>query len=216
MIGWIENKWRGALCRFTTLVARGYLRAKGVPVGPGTRFAGIPIVTTTGKARIMIGANCSIVSRPDSTALGVSRPTILRCLTDTARLNVGDDCGLSGTVICAAADVTIGARCLFGADVTIVDTDFHPHEPENRRYAVPDWDRISSPVLIGDDVFVGTGSFILKGVTIGAGSIIAAGSVVTKDVPAMTIAAGNPARAIRTVGQKIGTGRTGAEPESSL
>jgi acetyltransferase-like isoleucine patch superfamily enzyme len=51
---------------------------------------------------------------------------------------------------------------------------------------------------IGRHCFIGARSLILPGVVIGDGSIVAAGSVVTKDVPARSIVAGNPARIIRS------------------
>ncbi len=52
--------------------------------------------------------------------------------------------------------------------------------------------------MIGNDVWVGTGATILSGVTIGDGAVIAAKAVVTKNVPAYGIAAGNPARIVKT------------------
>ena len=52
------------------------------------------------------------------------------------------------------------------------------------------------PVSIGSDVYIGAGAIILPGVTVGEGSVIGAGAVVTKDVPPMSIAAGNPAQII--------------------
>ena len=48
-------------------------------------------------------------------------------------------------------------------------------------------------------MFIGMQSLILKGVTIGAQSVIGAGSVVTHDIPSGVIAAGNPARVIRSL-----------------
>ncbi|KAF4725178.1 hypothetical protein FOZ63_015769, partial [Perkinsus olseni] len=54
-----------------------------------------------------------------------------------------------------------------------------------------------SPITIGDDVWIGGRTVVLPGVTIGTGSIIGAGSVVTKDIPAHTIAAGNPCKPIK-------------------
>lgn len=53
------------------------------------------------------------------------------------------------------------------------------------------------PVIIGDGVWVGSNAAILKGVTVGEGAVIARGSVVTKDVPAYTVVAGNPAKEIK-------------------
>jgi phosphonate metabolism protein (transferase hexapeptide repeat family) len=52
-------------------------------------------------------------------------------------------------------------------------------------------------VHIGHDVWIGHGAIVLPGRSIGTGAVIAAGAVVTKDVPAYTIVAGNPARTIR-------------------
>ncbi len=54
-------------------------------------------------------------------------------------------------------------------------------------------------VSIQDNVFIGAGSIIMPGVTIGLNSIIGAGSVVTKDIPANSVAVGNPAKIISTV-----------------
>jgi acetyltransferase-like isoleucine patch superfamily enzyme len=54
---------------------------------------------------------------------------------------------------------------------------------------------------------MGFNVIVLKGVTIGEGAVVAAGSVVTRDVPAFTLVAGNPARAIRSV--KDGGGEPG-------
>ena len=55
-----------------------------------------------------------------------------------------------------------------------------------------------APIVIGDHVWIGTNAIVLKGVTIGDGAVIAAGAVVTRDVPAHSLAAGVPARVIRS------------------
>jgi len=59
-----------------------------------------------------------------------------------------------------------------------------------------EWRR-SHRVRIGHDVWIGHGAIVLPGRNIGTGAVIAAGAIVTKDVPAYTIVAGNPARAIK-------------------
>jgi maltose O-acetyltransferase len=53
------------------------------------------------------------------------------------------------------------------------------------------------PVTIGNGAWLGARCTILPGVNVGEGAIVAAGAVVTHDVPANTMVAGVPARAIR-------------------
>ncbi len=66
------------------------------------------------------------------------------------------------------------------------------------RRDVPDLE-ITAPIIIGNDVYLGIRSIILPGVTIGNRVIVGAGSIVTKDIPDNSVAAGSPARVIKTV-----------------
>lgn len=52
-------------------------------------------------------------------------------------------------------------------------------------------------MIVGDNVWIGNRAIVLPGVTIGDGAVVGAGSVVTRDVPARTVVAGNPARVVR-------------------
>ncbi|HBN4333859.1 TPA: maltose O-acetyltransferase, partial [Escherichia coli] len=52
---------------------------------------------------------------------------------------------------------------------------------------------------IGDNVWIGFQAAILKGVTIGEGAVVAARAVVTKDVPAWSVVAGNPAKVVKEI-----------------
>jgi len=83
--------------------------------------------------------------------------------------------------------VTIGKGVMIAWGVTITDHDFHKLY-KNRKQRIE-----TAPVIIEDNVWIGMNAKILKGVTIGKGAVIGAGAVVTKDVPARTIVAGNPA-----------------------
>jgi acetyltransferase-like isoleucine patch superfamily enzyme len=73
----------------------------------------------------------------------------------------------------------------------IFDTDFH--EPLPHGGWGSDALSVSRPVKIGKGCFIGARSIILKGVTIGDGVVVGAGAVITRDIPADSIAYGNPA-----------------------
>ena len=75
-------------------------------------------------------------------------------------------------------------------NVTIMDSDAHE--------IVGGGHIKTQPVEIGNHVWIGTGAKILKGVTIGEGAVIAAGAVVTGNVPEYCMAAGVPARVIKS------------------
>ena len=79
--------------------------------------------------------------------------------------------------------------------VTIRDTD---HCSDSLTIPMIDQGIVTTPVIVGDDVWIGHGAVILRGVTIGTGSIIAAGSVVRSDVPPFSIVGGVPARILKT------------------
>lgn len=199
-MGGFADKLHGVHWRLASALTRARL-PKGTRAGADLMCLGQPVIALAPGARLELGERVSLISLSRSTALGVSHAVVLRGLTPSARISIGDDCGLSGTSVCAAVAVTIGRRCLFGADVLVFDTDFHNHLPENRRYGAPDWPTISRAVTIGDDVFIGTRAIVCKGVTIGDGAIVAAGSVVVSDVAPRTIVGGNPARLLRHIDQ---------------
>jgi len=64
--------------------------------------------------------------------------------------------------------------------------------------AVMDCPLKTAKVIIKDGAHIGIGAIIMPGVTIGEGAIIGAGSVVTKDIPPHSVAAGVPARVLKT------------------
>lgn len=172
------------------------LRWHGVKTLGAVACYGIPIVQRAPRSEIVIGDGVTLCSDSRYTALGVSKPVILRTLRSGARLEIGSETGLSGVVICASKSIVIGRQCLLGADVMVFDTDFHPLDPHRRRFASEDA-ADSRPVEIHDNVFIGARSIVLKGVTIGEGSVVGAGSIVSRDIPPFTVAAGNPARPLR-------------------
>lgn len=114
------------------------------------------------------------------------------CVLKGGHLMLGKNSYMNKSLIQCADSITIGDDCAIGNKVEIQDTDFH---------SVLDTDGnskpISKPICIGNRVWICDKAIILKGVTIGNGSIVAAGAVVTKNVPAHSLVAGNPAKIIR-------------------
>lgn len=69
------------------------------------------------------------------------------------------------------------------------------------------------PVKIEDDVWIGAGAVILPGVAAGRHAVVAAGAVVNRDVPAYSVAAGNPASVVKMFDPETGTWRRAADDE---
>ena len=115
-----------------------------------------------------------------------------------------------GDEICVGRHVFVNQNCTFydlggldiaddvmiGPNVSII-TAGHPLEPWQRRAAT-----IGKPIVIERGVWIAAGAIIIGGVTVGEHSVVAAGSVVTKDVPTNTLVGGNPARVIRSIGDR--------------
>ncbi len=164
---------------------------RGVEVAPKCRVAWHKIRLAHGcKLRIGIGSIVEARIRFD-------RPDGWVCIGE--RTFIG-----ASTLVCAEG-IDIGDDVLVSWGCTIVDHNSHPLAWKDRRSDVGDWfdgnkdwthvERAA--VSIGDKAWIGFNVIILKGVHIGEGAIVGAGSVVTRDVPAFSIAAGNPARLIR-------------------
>lgn len=90
--------------------------------------------------------------------------------------------------------ITIGDNCMLAPNVSIY-TAGHPLHPDSRNSGY----EYGADVTIGKNVWIGGSVVITPGVHIGECCVIGAGSVVTKDIPAWSLATGNPCRVIRTI-----------------
>ena len=160
----------------------------GVNLGKGAKFRGVAIFRTLPGSHITIGCNAEFNSSRCSNLIGVYSPCMISTISREAHISIGDNCGLSGTVIAAALSVELGNNVRCGANTLITDSDWHHGDLRTGEDAA---------VKIEDDVWLGYGVKVLKGVTIGKGSLIGAGSIVTRSIPANVIAAGNPCRVIK-------------------
>ena len=117
-----------------------------------------------------------------------------------AQLTIGDHLFVNYyAILDCHHEITIGDGVLIGPHAYI--TDFDHVIPAIPGTAIGR-EGACAPVRIGNHVWIGANAVILKGVTIHDGAVIAAGAVVTKDVPAMAIAGGVPARVLKTRARK--------------
>ena len=111
------------------------------------------------------------------------------------RIKVGENFYANhGMIILDAGGVT------FGHDVYIspscgFHTSGHPIDSERRNQGL----EYAYPIVVGDNVWIGAGVQVMPGATIGNNVVIGSGSIVTKDIPANSVAAGNPCRVIRQI-----------------
>jgi acetyltransferase-like isoleucine patch superfamily enzyme len=189
-------KIRNELSRWLTYPhVRLLFALNGIPWGHGWCFYGVPIIQKHRHSVMRFGSGFSLRSSTRSNPLGPNHPVIICTWQAGAVLEIGANFGMTGGILCAAERITIGDNVAVGANTSILDTDFHPLDPEQRR--VKPSEARTGAVVIEDDVFIGMNCLILKGVTIGEGSVVGAGSVVTRGVPQGVLVAGNPARIIR-------------------
>jgi maltose O-acetyltransferase len=100
-------------------------------------------------------------------------------------------------VLCTILDcnqVRVGNHVMIGPNVQIY-TAAHHLQAESRNQG---WE-VAKSIIIEDNVWIGGGAILLPGVRVGRNAVVGAGAVVSRDVPANTVAAGNPARVIREI-----------------
>lgn len=163
--------------------------ARQITVGRYTSIGDGAILSGLGRSGMQIGARVNIAPY--------------------ARLVVGTDIGHPGSYIRIGDGVGIGEYSSVGGsggvsigDNTIIGQYFSAH-PENHNYGelsrpIRDQGTSRAAIAIGDDCWFGARVTVLAGVRIGDGCVVAAGSVVTRDIPARSVAAGIPARVIRS------------------
>ena len=173
----------------------------------GTHFSGAEAVVLAPSAHVSLR---SILGRlPATLTIGAQSTVHAKLVGERSgsAISIGDRCFIGRSTIISASAVTIGDDVLISWGCFIVDHDSHSLDWERRKRDVLAWrmgnkDWTDVPVrsvVIGDKAWIGFNSIVLKGVSIGERAIVAAGSVVTRDVPAATVVAGNPARVIREI-----------------
>jgi len=115
-----------------------------------------------------------------------------------ARIRIGRGSFLNlGVMVAAMASVEIGEHCMLANGCFVSDAD---HRYDDAVLPVP-WQgfRSKGPTKLGDNVWCGANVVITSGVTIGERCVIGANSVVVASLPPFSVAAGAPARVLRTI-----------------
>lgn len=156
-------------------------------------YGGMPFIS--GPLKIDVGQRCRI-----SGATTFSARTVPHGDNIQPTLSIGDnvDVGWQTTI-------AVGSKVSFGNNVRIAGRSFfagypgHPIEPVARAQGLADLDSQVGDIVLEDNVWLATGVSVMAGVRIGQGTIVAAGSVVTRDLPAMVLAGGVPAKVIKSL-----------------
>ena len=112
------------------------------------------------------------------------------------RIEIGDNAFIGPyATLYGHGGLTIGNDVLIAGHVTIIPAQ---HRFRSIDLPIREQGEDAAGIRISDDVWIGTGARILDGITIGQGVVIAAGAVVTSSLPDYSIAAGVPARVIKS------------------
>lgn len=134
------------------------------------------------KIRLQIGKGASVVIG----SCNQNREKMYIGVLNGGELNIGSHCffNINSSITCAEK-IVIGNNCKFGNNLVVIDHD-HNYRA-NGIYSGDNPEFISSPVIIGNDVWIGANVVILRGTEIGDNCVIAAGSVVKDIIPPNTL-----------------------------
>jgi acetyltransferase-like isoleucine patch superfamily enzyme len=176
-----------ALTRYHRAWAERFLCPQFDAVGPGLIVFGPSHVEVNGP-RVRLGRDIHMMATRDNPI----RFTVYA--QPGGEIELGDySIVLPGARLSSATRIRVGKNCMFATNSYVTDADWHDL-----------YDRTAAPggtaeVVLHDNVWVGDSAIVCKGVTVGENSVIGAGAVVASDIPPNSVAAGNPARVIKTL-----------------
>jgi acetyltransferase-like isoleucine patch superfamily enzyme len=137
---------------------------------------------------VSLGDHSTVIATPDRKV----RLTVWSDLEGGGKIEIGRYALICpGVRISAATEISVGDSSMLAQGVFVTDSDWHG--VYDRSLAIGN----TVPVHIGNNVWIGDSAIICKGVRIGENSIIGAGAVVVRDIPANSVAAGNPAEVLK-------------------
>ena len=173
-----------------------YYYQKHIDIIGKINVSGNPIFVFDFNGKLILGDNVSLKSNPRSYHMHMHSPVKLMADRKNAVIIIGDNTRINGACIHAYERIEIGKNCLIAANTQIFDGSGHDLSMDDTSNRI-NTEGSSKPIKIYDNVWIGANCIIMPGVTIGEGAVVAAGSVVVKDVPAMCVVGGNPAKIIK-------------------
>lgn len=173
-------------------------------IGRGVRLSGLRHVHHAGRLVIedgveLQGLAANGITLGDSVSIGARsaiRPSSYYGGPVGEGLRMGDRSSIAtGCFIGCSGLIEIGSDVMLGPGVQL-HAENHSFDSIVAAIKGQGVERLG--IVIEDDCWIGAGSIVTAGVRIGSGSVIGAGSVVTRDIPSQSIAAGAPARVIRS------------------
>lgn len=153
-------------------------------------YGGLPVVI--GSLDIVIGDRVRLAGMTTISGRAVGQRI--------PKLTIGNNVDINWrTSISVGNYITIGNNVRMAGDCYLAGYPGHPVNAKLRALGHPDDETQIGEITLEDDVWLATGVKVLAGVTIGRGTIVGAGSVVTKDLPSYVLAAGAPAKVIKSI-----------------
>jgi acetyltransferase-like isoleucine patch superfamily enzyme len=154
----------------------------------GKRFSVEKMPFVVGHAKITVGNDVNFFGKVD---------IFSGRIFDEPRLAIGNRVDVGhGVSFIVNKRIDIEDDVNIASGATFMDSDSHPKDMDDRIADLPPKPEEIRPIRICRGSWIGRGSIIMKGVTVGEGAIVGANSVVLVDVPARSIAIGNPARVV--------------------
>lgn len=144
--------------------------------------------------------NCSIVVRGSGNKIVIAdkailRNTILEIMGDDCTIRIGKDCMIGDQCYLSAKEkginLVVEKDCGLSRNVKVMTSDGHPIFQNGERI------NPAKDIVIKRHTWIGDNVTILKGVSIGEGCVIGINSTVVKDIPAKSVAVGNPAKVVK-------------------
>lgn len=180
-----ERVARACSASYLNLVKSNTMAGKALSLTP-------QVDSTASLKSATLGAYCEVGARTSLTEVSMGDYSYVVNDSQIAYATIGKFCSIA-----ALTRINPGNHPMHRATqahFTYRASAYFPGEPDDEDFF--NWRR-EHHVNIGHDVWIGHGAIVLPGRDIGTGAVIAAGAIVTKDVPAYTIVAGNPARVVR-------------------